>query len=82
MIDEEYELEGKDAEGRGIFTDKGFLVKAGSLARLEIVPSGKRTITRSKDGSFPKASWKSMVGSYDLRKTICSVHPAEPPLPS
>ncbi len=45
MIDEEYELEGKDAEGRGIFTDKGFLVKAGSLARLEIVPSGKRTIT-------------------------------------
>ena len=39
--DEEYELKGPNAEGRGIFTDKGFLVKAGSLARREIVPSGK-----------------------------------------
>ena len=39
--DEEYELKGPDAEGRGVFTDKGFLVKAGSLARREIVPSGK-----------------------------------------
>ena len=39
--DEEYELKGPDAEGKGVFTDKGFLVKAGSLARREIVPSGK-----------------------------------------
>jgi hypothetical protein len=33
--DEEYELKGPDAEGRGILMDKGFLVKAGSLARRE-----------------------------------------------
>ena len=39
--DEEYELKGPDAEGRGVFTDNGFLVKAGSLARREIAPSGK-----------------------------------------
>jgi len=45
MNDQEYELEGKDAVGRGVFTDNGFLVKAGSLARREIVPSGKKTVT-------------------------------------
>lgn len=39
--DEEYELKGPDAEGRGVFTDDGFLVKAGSLARRELAPSGK-----------------------------------------
>ena len=39
--DEEYELKGPDAEGKGVFADDGFLVKAGSLARREIVPSGK-----------------------------------------
>ena len=38
---DEYELKGPDAEGRGVFTDNGFLVKAGSLARREIAPSGK-----------------------------------------
>ena len=39
--DEEYELKGPDADGRGVFTDNGFLVKVGSLARREIAPSGK-----------------------------------------
>ena len=38
---EEYELKGPDAEGRGFFTDNGFLVKEGSLARRAIAPSGK-----------------------------------------
>lgn len=38
---EEYELTGPDADAKGVFTDHGFLVKAGSLARLETVPSGK-----------------------------------------
>jgi len=38
---DEYELKGPDAEGRGVLTDNGFLVKAGSLARREIAPSGK-----------------------------------------
>ena len=41
MNDEVYELTGPDAEGKGVFTDDGFLVKAGSLARREIVRSGK-----------------------------------------
>ena len=27
---EEYELSGPDADGKGVFTDNGFLVKAGS----------------------------------------------------
>jgi 5-methylcytosine-specific restriction protein B len=39
--DEEYELSGPDADAKGVFTDNGFLVKAGSLARRETVPSGK-----------------------------------------
>ena len=39
--DEEYELKGPDAEGKGVFTENGFLVKAGSFARRETVPSGK-----------------------------------------
>jgi len=38
---EEYELSGPDADAKGVFTDNGFLVKAGSLARRETVPSGK-----------------------------------------
>lgn len=38
---EEYELSGPDAEAKGVFTDNGFLVKAGSFARRETVPSGK-----------------------------------------
>lgn len=38
---EEYELSGPDADAKGFFTDNGFLVKAGSLARRETVPSGK-----------------------------------------
>ena len=39
--EEEYELTGPDAEGRGYFADQGFLVKAGSIARRELAPSGK-----------------------------------------
>ena len=39
--DDEYELKGPDADGRGIFTDEGFRVRAGSLGRLETVPSAK-----------------------------------------
>lgn len=38
---EEYELKGPDAEANGVFTDNGFLVKAGSVARREIAPSGR-----------------------------------------
>jgi len=38
---EEYQLTGPDADAKGIVTSGGFLVKAGSLARMETVPSGK-----------------------------------------
>jgi 5-methylcytosine-specific restriction protein B len=44
MSDEQYEIKGRDAQGQGVYTDSGFLVKAGSLARREIVPSGQSTI--------------------------------------
>lgn len=40
----EFQIKGKDAEGTGRFTEKGFLVTAGSLARREIVPSAKSTV--------------------------------------
>jgi len=38
---DEYELKGPDAEGKGVFTHNGLLVNAGSLAGREIAPSGK-----------------------------------------
>lgn len=41
---DEYEIKGKDAEGKGLFTDNGFIVKKGSLARREIVPSAQSTV--------------------------------------
>ncbi len=44
MSEEKYEIKGKDAQGIGVFTDSGFLVKAGSLARREIVPSAQSTV--------------------------------------
>lgn len=41
---DEYEIKGKDAEGKGVFKDNGFLVRQGSLARREIVPSAQSTV--------------------------------------
>ena len=39
--EEEYELDGPEADGKGLYLENGFLVKAGALARREIAPSGK-----------------------------------------
>lgn len=38
---ENYELKGPDADAIGVFSANGFLVKAGSMARREVAPSGK-----------------------------------------
>ena len=38
---EEYEIRGPEASGQGVYLADGFLVKKGSLARKETVPSGK-----------------------------------------
>ncbi|MEI6537807.1 MAG: DUF4357 domain-containing protein, partial [Verrucomicrobiaceae bacterium] len=38
---DKYELKGPGADAKGVFTDKGFLVEAGSTARREVTPSGK-----------------------------------------
>ena len=38
---DKYELKGPDADAKGVFTDNGFLVEAGSTARREVTPSGK-----------------------------------------
>ncbi len=43
--EEVFELKGKDAQAEGVMTDKGFLVRAGSIARKEIVPSGADSVT-------------------------------------
>jgi len=34
-------LTGPDADAKGVFTEDGFLFLAGSLARRDVVPSGK-----------------------------------------
>ena len=39
--DEQFELKSKDAKGFGVFTDKGFVVKAGSLAKKQITASAQ-----------------------------------------
>ena len=40
-LNDEYRLTGPDADATGVFTDAGFLIKAGSFARRETVPSAK-----------------------------------------
>jgi len=42
---DEYELKGPDANAKGVLTKDGFLVKAGSIARRETVPSGKNFVS-------------------------------------
>jgi hypothetical protein len=44
MGHEDFEITGKDAQGKGVLTENGFLVKAGSLARRAIVPSAQSTV--------------------------------------
>ena len=41
MNEEEYELKGPEADAKGIITDNGFLVRAGSIARKEVAPSAQ-----------------------------------------
>ena len=43
--DDQFTLKGKDAEAVGSLTDEGFVVKAGALARKEIVPSAIESVT-------------------------------------
>jgi 5-methylcytosine-specific restriction protein B len=38
--EEQFELNGKDAHAIGVWTEDGFIVRAGAIARKEIVPSG------------------------------------------
>ena len=47
--DEEFVLKGKEAEALGILMEEGFLVKAGSMARKEIVPSAIDSITPERE---------------------------------
>ncbi len=42
---EQFELSGKDARAHGELTDKGFLVRAGAIARKDIVPSAIDSVT-------------------------------------
>ena len=40
----EFVIKGKDAHGTGYFSDDGFVVKAGSMARKHIVPSARKVV--------------------------------------
>jgi len=42
---DQFELKGKGANAQGVTTENGFLVRAGSIARKEIVPSGADSVT-------------------------------------
>ena len=44
----EYELEGPDASGRGVYDEKGFIVKQGSLARRELRASAQKYIAEKQ----------------------------------
>lgn len=45
MSDEQFELKGNGASAVGVMKDNGFLVRAGAIARKEIVPSGVDSVT-------------------------------------
>lgn len=57
---EEYELSGPDADAKGVFKDKGFLVKAGSWIRGETVHSSKRV-----DIDFLRLLNEGVLEEYD-----------------
>ena len=42
---EQFDLIGPEANAKGVFTENGFIVKAGSVARREIVPSASHLIS-------------------------------------
>lgn len=42
---EQFELIGPEANAKGVFTENGFIVKAGSVARREIVPSASHLVS-------------------------------------
>ena len=44
-LEDQFELNGKDAHAIGIMTVDGFLVREGAIARKEIVPSGADSVT-------------------------------------
>lgn len=44
-IDDEYRLTGPDAEATGVFTENGFLVRAGSRVRRETLPSIRNSLS-------------------------------------
>lgn len=43
--DDQFQLNGKDAHAIGVLTDHGFVVRAGAVARKDIVPSAADTVT-------------------------------------
>ena len=43
-IEEQFELNGKDAHAVGVVTDNGFIVRAGAIARKLVVPSGTNSV--------------------------------------
>ncbi len=50
--EEAFVVKGPDAEGKGVLTDEGFLVRKGSLCRKQITESAKTTVEAARNRLF------------------------------
>jgi 5-methylcytosine-specific restriction protein B len=66
--EEQFFLQGKDAEAVGTFKDKGFVVKAGAMARKEVVPSAIDYVTPVRNRLLAEGVLQE-YGSEQLRFT-------------
>lgn len=61
---EQFFLKGKDAEATGTLTEDGFVVKAGAVARKEIVPSAIDSVTPVRQRLLDEGVLESFDGQY------------------
>lgn len=60
--EQEYVLKAKECDARAAFTEEGFLVKAGSLVRNEIVPSAKGYVVNIRQRLISEGKLESQNG--------------------
>ena len=61
---EDFFLKGKDAEAVGALTEEGFVVRAGAMARKEIVPSAIDSVTPARQRLLSEGVLEESDGQY------------------
>jgi GIY-YIG catalytic domain len=75
---EQFFLKGKDAEAVGDLVEDGFVVRAGSIARVEVVPSAQDTVPSMRRSSSKTAFSCRRTGTCVSLRTTCSTRPSVP----